>query len=268
VSNQPKQATAQSSSKPQSKTSSSKKEAYFDMIENPDMLDYGIYLNCDRLLSCQKPLKELSTSDELQFQIVHQVEELWMKLMTFTLVEIIEYMEQQQSHRVITLFGRVHRLQKMMIEQLAILETMSPKEYQQIRLQLGNGSGQESPGFRMLLKLPNDIWQAFETHYLDDGKISIDDIYDEQYCHDHKYAVAEALIEYDELFQVFRWRHIFLIQRTIGLGSDSLKGRPVDLLQKGASKRFFPELWEIRNKMTNSWGSEYGKVRPSISGKS
>lgn len=246
----------------------SKKDSYFAMIENPEMLDYGVYLKCDQLLACQKPIKDLATSDELQFIIVHQVEELWMKLMSFTLVEIIDYMQQKQSHRVITLFGRVHRLQRMMIDQLAVLETMSPKEYQEIRLQLGNGSGQESPGFRMLLKLPKDLWQTFETHYLDQGKISIEDIYDEQYCHDDKYTVAEALIEYDELFQLFRWRHLFLIHRSIGLGSDSLKGRPVDLLQQGASKRFFPKLWEIRNLMTNRWGSEYGKVRPSISGKS
>jgi tryptophan 2,3-dioxygenase len=246
----------------------SRRAAYFEMIENPDMLDYGVYLKCDQLLSCQKPLAELATADELQFQIVHQVEELWMKLMTFTLVEIIDYMQQKQSHRVVTLFKRVHNLQTMMIDQLGVLESMSPKEYQQIRLQLGNGSGQESPGFRMLLKLPNDLWQAFESYYLDEGKISIDSIYDEEYCHDEKYAIAEALIEYDELFQRFRWRHLFLIHRSIGLGSDSLKGRPVDLLQQGASKRFFPQLWEIRSTMTNRWGSEYGKVRPSISGKS
>lgn len=260
--------TTQSTESADKETVQSRRDRYFSMIENPEMLDYGVYLKCDRLLSCQKPLKDLSTSDELQFQIVHQVEELWMKLMAFTLVDIIEYMQQQQSHRVITLFGRVHRLQHMMIDQLAILETMSPKEYQQIRLQLGNGSGQESPGFRMLLKLPKDLWEAFETHYLDGGKISIESIYDQEYCHDEKYTVAEALIEYDELFQLFRWRHIFLIHRSIGLGSDSLKGRPVDLLQQGASKRFFPQLWDIRNHMTNSWGSEYGKVRPSISGKS
>ncbi|WP_250883967.1 tryptophan 2,3-dioxygenase family protein [Glaciecola sp. XM2] len=246
----------------------SKKQAYYKMIESPEMLDYGVYLQCDKLLSCQKPLNDLATSDELQFQIVHQTEELWMKLMAFTLAEIMDYMAQKQSHRVVTLFNRVHRLQRMMIEQLSVLETMSPKEYQQIRLQLGNGSGQESPGFRTLLKMPKDLWDGFNEHYLDNGKISISSIYDEEYCHDDKYAIAEALIEYDELFQLFRWRHLFLIHRSIGLGSDSLKGRPVDLLQSGASKRFFPELWEIRSEMTNRWGSAYGKVRPSISGKS
>ncbi len=48
------------------------------------------------------------------------------------------------THRVITLFRRVHLIERLMIELLALLETMSRKEYQEIRLQLGNGSSQES----------------------------------------------------------------------------------------------------------------------------
>lgn len=36
--------------------------------------------------------------------------------------------------------------------------------------------------------------------------------------------VAEALIEFDELFQIFRAHHIYLIHRSIGMGSKSLKG--------------------------------------------
>lgn len=237
------------------------------MIETPEMLDYGVYLQCDKLLACQKQIKDLATADEMQFQIVHQVEELWMKLICFTLVDILDYMQQQKHHRVITLFSRVHKLQRMMIDQLEILETMSPKEYQQIRLQLGNGSGQESPGFITLLKMPADIWSSFKANYLDDEKITLEQIYDLDYNHDHKYAVAEALTEFDEQLQLFRMRHLYLIHRSIGLGSASLKGRPVELLQKGAAKRFFPDLWEIRNAMTDKWGGEYGKVRQSITPK-
>jgi tryptophan 2,3-dioxygenase len=247
---------------------SMQKEKFYKMIENPEMLDYGVYLQCDKLLDCQKPIADLSTADELQFQIVHQVEELWMKLICFTLVDILDYMQKQEHYRVLTLFARVHKLQRMMVDQLDVLETMSPKEYQLIRLQLGNGSGQESPGFRTLLKMPTELWDSFTQHYLKNGKYSVESIYDDEYSHDHKYAVAEAMTEFDEQLQLFRTRHLFLIHRSIGLGSASLKGRPVDLLQKGASKRFFPELWDIRNAMTDKWGGEYGKVRASISGKS
>lgn len=241
------------------------KEAFYAQIESPEMLDYGVYLQCDKLLACQKSIADLATADEMQFQIIHQVEELWMKLICFTLVDILDYMQKQQHHRVITLFSRVHKLQRMMVDQLDVLETMSPKEYQYIRLQLGNGSGQESPGFRTLLTMPEEIWKSFQTHYLDANNTNVEQIYDDNYTHDHNYAVAEAMIEFDEQLQLFRWRHLFLIHRSIGLDSKSLKGRPVELLQKGAAKRFFPKLWEIRNKMTDKWGGQYGKVRPSIS---
>jgi tryptophan 2,3-dioxygenase len=241
------------------------KADYHARIETPEMRDYGVYLQCDRLLACQKPLAEMVNGDELQFQIVHQVEELWMKLIAYTLVDAIDYIEKEDTHRVVTMMGRVHRLMHLMTAQLDMLETMSPKEYQQIRLQLGNGSGQESPGFKLLLRLPADLWLAFKASYLDSRGLSVEDIYDGRYDHGESYVVAEALVEFDELFQKFRAHHMCLIQRSIGLGSKSLKGRPVDLLQAGVRHRFFPELWDIRAAMTDRWGSQYGVVRESIS---
>ncbi len=240
------------------------REDYHKLIETPVMLDYGVYLQVDQLLTCQKPLAAMCNADELQFQIVHQVEELWMKLMAYTLVDVMDYIRAGQTNRVITLLSRVHRIQRMMIDQLMVLETMSPKEYQEIRLQLGNGSGQESPGFQTLLKIPAGLWAAFETSYLKPHGLSIRDIYDDQYAHDDPYVVAENLLEFDELFQKFRWMHIFLIHRSIGLGAKSLKGRPVDILQNGAKYRFFPELWDIRSEMTDRWGGTYGNFREPI----
>src|SRR5215468_732950 len=124
-------------------------------------LDYEVYLRTKALLSCQTDYAELCNRDELQFQTVHQVEELWMKLIAYTLLDVDEYMEKEQAHRVVTLLGRCHRTLRLMTLQLELLETMSPKEYQQIRLQLGNGSGQESPGFRVLLQMLPNIWRTF-----------------------------------------------------------------------------------------------------------
>ncbi|TIW67523.1 MAG: tryptophan 2,3-dioxygenase, partial [Mesorhizobium sp.] len=119
------------------------KSEYHARIEAPEMRDYGVYLQCDKLLQCQKPLADMVNADELQFQIVHQVEELWMKLIAYTLADVLDYLVREDTHRIVTLMGRVHRLMRLMTAQLDVLETMSPKEYQQIRLQLGNGSGQE-----------------------------------------------------------------------------------------------------------------------------
>src|SRR5579864_2984638 len=125
-------------------------------------LDYELYLNTKTLLSCQSKFEELCNADELQFQVVHQVEELWMKLIAYTLLDIDDYLQQENTNRILTLFRRVHITLRLMTEQLTLLETMSPKEYQEIRLQLGHGSGQESPGFRMLLKMHGPIWESFK----------------------------------------------------------------------------------------------------------
>ncbi len=197
------------------------REQFYEIMSGEGTLDYELYLNTKTLLSCQTKFEELCNADELQFQVVHQVEELWMKLIAYTLLDIDEYLLQENTNRVLTLFRRVHSAQRLMIQQIALLEIMSPKEYQEIRLRLGNGSGQE---------------------------------------------VAEALAEFDELFQKFRYEHMQLIHRTIGFGSKSLKGRPVEILEEGMRHKFFPELWEIRSHMTDRWGAEYGVKRDPLGG--
>lgn len=239
---------------------------FYGLMKGTGTFDYELYLNTPQILSAQKEYDDLCNRDELQFQLVHQVEELWMKLIAFTLLDIDDYMAERHTNRVVTLFGRVHRTQRLMIDQLGLLETMSPKEYQEIRLQLGNGSGQESPGFRTLLKMPAHLWDSFVTYYLEADGLTIEQIYNSQYRHCDAYMVAECLAEFDALFQKFRYHHIQLIHRSIGMDAKSLKGRSVDLLRDGLRTRFFPALWSIRNEMTDSWGGEYGVVRDSISG--
>ncbi len=64
---------------------------YYSIISGNGELDYEIYLNTKKLLSCQKDFKELYNQDELKFQIVHQSEELCMKLIAYTLLNIDDY---------------------------------------------------------------------------------------------------------------------------------------------------------------------------------
>lgn len=239
---------------------------FYAIMNGEGTLDYELYLNTKTLLTCQKQFPEFCNKDELQFQIVHQVEELWMKLIGYTLLDIDEYIQQENTNRVVSLFRRVHLALQLMTDQLALLETMSPKEYQEIRLQLGNGSGQESPGFRTILRMHPPLWESFQACYLGRHNLTLEKIYNSEYSHSDAYVVAEALAEFDELFQKFRYHHVQLIHRTIGLGAKSLKGRSVELLQEGLRTAFFPELWEIRNKMTDAWGARYGVVRDSIGG--
>ena len=241
------------------------REKYQKMMRGAGKLDYEIYLNTEALLACQKNPEDLCNPDELQFMIVHQIEELWMKLMATTLLDIDDEMKTKNTFKVLTLFRRVHMCQEMMTTQLSLLETMSPKDYQEIRLLLGNGSGQESPGFRVLLAMPKDLWSTFETHYLDNNTRRLEDVYDTGYAHDAAYMVAEALAEFDEQFQKFRNAHMQLIYRSIGVAANSLKGRPVEILNEGLRHKFFPPLWQVRAEMTDSWGGTYGKKRETLS---
>lgn len=241
------------------------REYFYTLMKADGTSDYEIYLNTRTLMTCQRDFKEFCNRDELQFQIVHQSLELWMKLIGATLLDIDDFIEQEKTNWVITLFDRVHRIQAMMLEHLAILETMSPKEYQEIRLHLGRGSGLESPGFRMLLKMHPHLWQSFKTHYLDKHGLTLEKIYDSEYSHSDAYMVAEALVDYDELFRNFRYHHFQLAGRTIGLGSKSLKGHSVSILEAGIRTRFFPELWEVRDQMTDRWGAQYSGAIVTLS---
>jgi tryptophan 2,3-dioxygenase len=240
------------------------REHFYSIMNGEGTLDYELYLNTKALFSCQKDFSAFCNRDELQFQIVHQVEELWMKLIAYTLLDIDEYLQQENTNRVVTLFRRVHMAVRLMTEQLGLLETMSPKEYQEIRLQLGHGSGQESPGFRTLLKMVHPLWDSFKSAYLDKHGLTVEKIYHSEYSHSDAYVVAESLAEFDELFQKFRYHHLQLIHRSIGLGAKSLKGRSVELLEDGLRVQFFRELWDIRNQMTDAWGHQYGVVRDAI----
>src|SRR5256885_17124912 len=130
-------------------------------------LDYELYLNTKTLLSCQSKFEDLCNGDELQFQLVHQIEELWMKLIAYTLLDIDEFLQHENTNRVVTLFRRVHMAQRLMIRQVALLETMLPKEDQEIRKRLGDGSGREEAGFCVLLTLYQPVLDSFKEKLFD-----------------------------------------------------------------------------------------------------
>ena len=76
-----------------------------------------------------------------------------MKLINYTLLDIDDYLQQENTNRVISLFGRVHLALRLMTDQLALLETMSPKEYQEIRLAARQW---QRPGIARLPRDPTD----------------------------------------------------------------------------------------------------------------
>lgn len=214
---------------------------------------YASYVNTAALFACQKPAGRLVNNDELAFQTVHQVEELWMKLLAHTLIDIGSGLERTTAvSGSLRHFQRAHCLLRLMREQLAVLTTLSPAAYREIREGLGQGSGQESPGYQAVLSRARDLWPVFVTHWLDRGQRSLESVYGDSEC--PAFALAEALVELDVGLAEFRHAHLQLVDRTIGLASRSLKGLPAQDLARGVNRRCFEELWEVRARFVDSAG--------------
>jgi tryptophan 2,3-dioxygenase len=221
-----------------------------------ELTDYEKYIRTEELLALQKPAERLSCHDELQFQVVHQVAELWMKLAEHELLATAEALRAGNGPRAVRLLARVVGALKLLVEQLSMLDTMAPRDYMTIRNALGRGSGQESPGFKRMLALPAEIWPAFAA-FLDGRALSLRDVYEDPDAHEQEFQVAEALVGYDQGLQLWRMRHLLLVYRQIGAGTPSLKGKPSELLAEGMKHRFFPALWDVRDELFAHWTQDH-----------
>lgn len=215
----------------------------------PKQTVYERYLQTDALLSLQTPVEQLVHHDELQFQVVHQVFELWWKETAFELQSIRTLLQQYNMPSALHLLQRVVRIQHLLLENMRMLETMSPWDFHEFRKVLENGAGTDSPGFHALLRLSPPLWDDF-TAVLAHEQTTLVDVY----MHADRYpllqAFAEALTDYDEVFQLFRSQHLKLAQRMIGPGSIGTGGTPMTLLERTLKDMFYPELWEVRNQLT------------------
>jgi tryptophan 2,3-dioxygenase len=216
------------------------------------LTDYEKYVRTEELLGLQKPAEKLVCHDELQFQTVHQVAELWMKLCEHELGAAGRHLAAGQIVRGLRSLERTRRILALLIEQLDLLDTMAPRDYMTIRNALGRGSGQESPGFKRLLQLPSELWPRFEELLAARGR-TLRRIYEQPDEEAELFAVAEALVDLDQALQGWRTRHLTLVYRIIGEGTPSLKGKPSELLAEGARHRFFPALWTVRDELFAEW---------------
>ena len=220
-----------------------------DGKHQPGETVYELYLRTNELLSLQKPEDELMHHDELQFQVVHQVFELWWKETAFELRSIRSLLQKHDLPAAHHLLQRVARIQHLMLENLRMLETMSPWDFHGFRNVLADGSGMDSPGFQTLMKLSPLLWDDFRA-ILDREYVSLVDVYTHPQQHPLLLACAEALTDYDEIFQLFRVQHFKLAQRMIGPGSIGTGGTPLQILERTLQDVFYPELWEVRNQLT------------------
>jgi tryptophan 2,3-dioxygenase len=261
-------------------------------------MTYPEYLRLDRLLGAQRTLSKPPHHDELLFAIQHQVAELWIKLILHELRAAIRYIRSDTLNPCFKILSRVKLIQVQLFEQWAVLETLTPSEYMQIRSVLGGASGLQSPQYRMLEYLlgNKDAGRLVMFEYDTDKYRQVREvllapsIYDEFLCHlsregyavpaacletdwslpherseelvtDFKgiyddpeqnwdaYALCEKLVDVEEQFQLWRFRHMKTVERIIGYKRGTGGSSGVPFLKEAIDKSFFPELFDVRTRI-------------------
>jgi tryptophan 2,3-dioxygenase len=220
----------------------------FDSRYDAGTSEYERYLKTAELLQLQKEPAHRGHPDELLFQGVHQVEELWMKVMIHELGEAVLHLDATHYVDARSALLRVAQLGELLERQLKLFETMLPSAYLVIRKSLGRGSGLDSPGFVRLNAVAPHVWAAFETS-LARERVDLMDLYAQPATHPALLSVAEGLVDVDAAMQRFKREHIMVVRRIIGIGTASLRGNPMDLLEKSALLTYFPSLWAVRDGM-------------------
>jgi tryptophan 2,3-dioxygenase len=211
--------------------------------------DYERYLRTEELLALQKRPEERAHHDELLFQTVHQSSELWLKLAAEEVETAATHLSRRELAPALRLLRRSCLSLRFVTEQLDMLEQMSPWEYQAVRRVLGHGSGFDSPGFREVRRLSPLLIQELHGILRERG-LDLASLYVHGREHEELYQLAEALLEWDERVTTWRIRHYKVVARIIGDQVVGTQGTPVEVLGRLIHKNFYPELWEVRNKLT------------------
>jgi tryptophan 2,3-dioxygenase len=259
-------------------------------------MSYGDYLGLDALLAAQKPRS--GQHDEMLFIVIHQVQELWMKLMAHEMALATERIRADDLRPAFKATARISRIQKQLVEAWDVLTTMTPHDYLAFRESLGASSGFQSWQYRLLeirmgarevfmLKphrhrpdIHGVLEQAFrapslydealrllarrelpvparvlardpaEQHQADPGvEAAWAEVYRDATRHFDLYELAEELVDLDDAFQTWRFRHLSTVERIIGGRPGTGGSAGVAYLRTVLEKRFFPELWSVRGKL-------------------
>ena len=220
------------------------------VLPGPGASDYERYLRTDELLSLQKTADERAHHDELLFQVTHQSSELWLKLAATEVETATARLREGDLHAAVRLLRRAILALRLITEQLDMLEQMSPWEYTSgVRPVLGHGSGFDSPGWNEARSVIPGVGEAFHERRRAEG-LSLVDVYRRAREYEDLYELAETLTELDERAGTWRIRHIRVVERIIGGEVVGTQGTPVELLAGLTHRKFFPELWDVRNELT------------------
>jgi len=237
-------------------------------------LSYGIYLKVPELLRLQQGLSD--EHDELLFIVAHQVYELWFKVVLFELETARDRIDADDIFFARHYLRRVHVIEKLLVEQIDVLETMSPQDFLAFRSRLAPASGFQSvqfreieflsglkqPGYVKRLEVSDDemarLRRRLEEPTLDDafralvvrrGSPSLVQVFRDRERYGDLFDLCEALLDHDEAFAQWRSRHVLMVERQIGSKTGTGGSSGAEYLRSTLSKRFYPELWEVRSQL-------------------
>ncbi|HEX6559469.1 MAG TPA: tryptophan 2,3-dioxygenase family protein, partial [Longimicrobiales bacterium] len=134
----------------------------FGLPQDDTRLSYGSYLQVDALTSLQKLLSDPPRHDELLFIIIHQVYELWFKQLLHELAGVVARLGAGEALGAQRLLRRSIEIERVLIQQLTVLETMTPNDFLSFRDHLMPASGFQSVQFRALeQRCGEDVFAAF-----------------------------------------------------------------------------------------------------------
>ena len=230
--------------------------------------DYATYLLIDDLLRLQRPLTP-EAHDELLFIIVHQAYELWFKLLLHELTTARDELADGRPHVAAPRLRRVVAVERLLLEQLSVLETMGPEGFLEFRDPLAPASGFQSRQFRAIewLSGERDTWPGggeppagpslYEAFCAglelaadrEQRLAALADLYRDHAgdpLRDAWHQVAELLLDHDEGTARWRHHHALMAAREIGTRPGTGGSPGVEYLKSRVDRRFFDDLWDVR----------------------
>lgn len=227
------------------------------ILEGRGNSDYERYVRVPELLELQKPIDALTNPEERLFQTTHQTAELWLHHIDYEIGRAEVFLDNDEIELAADLLDRGRRILDLLRTQIVLLETMAPSDYHVIRTSsLGRGSGQESPGFNILLGASKRLWPRFLT-VLEKRSLTIMDVQRAPREHYPVFRLLQAYMDYDQAFVSWRFTHMRLAFRIIGDRVMSLKNVPAAQLEAGTKEPLFPELWSAISDLTAEFRPSY-----------
>lgn len=248
--------------------------------DNADDLKFNYieHLQLDTLLNAQKFVSD--HPEESVFVIMHQTYELWFRQVIHDFERVVALLEAGSLGQATWLLQRAGRIFHSLDTQLGVLEMMSAADFQEFRPFLKQSSGLQSRQFRkveVLGGLCETVGESYEKRVraqwpdlvdevpttlhgafigvIERQELSLLEIYQRRWEQFELFALAEACLELDRQLLTWRSNHVRMVERMIGdraIGTGGTQGSRY--LGSTTRYRFFPELWDVRNALTETSG--------------